>query len=346
MINVVDVAKGKTIKSKGIALTHKDQGYSANQRPVSLMMKSDLAPEQITADVVKALRQVTVEMSFEEFLRKFFGVWYSDAELLAKLLGFETEGEEQARENPGDDWIQTWNLARQNELEEQMSTISIAKSANEGKELSLPEQYDLIKLQASFEKGVQELGITFDEESKPENTQETGVNKTTAPAATGKAPVENPIEKSKETSVSDTTETTVDVTKSQAFIDLQKQLDAYKARDAEAQEIIKAQVELQKAKAVEKAKAFSFAGEADQTSLVDFILKSENAPVVTLLEKAQTRIAELEAEKAEVVKQFGEKEHGRDGAVTTNDLADDAQARLNARIEKAKEKARSVETTK
>lgn len=146
--------------------------------------------------------------------------------------------------------------------------------------------------------------------------------------------------------MSDTTETTVDVTKSQAFIDLQKQLDAYKARDAEAQEIIKAQVELQKAKAVEKAKGFSFAGEADQTPLVDFILKSENAPVVTLLEKAQTRIAELEAEKAEVVKQFGEKEHGRDGAVTTNDLADDAQARLNARIEKAKEKARSVETTK
>ena len=56
------VVKAKTIKDKGIALCHESQGYSANLRPVSLLMKSDLAPEQITKDVVKALRQVTVDM--------------------------------------------------------------------------------------------------------------------------------------------------------------------------------------------------------------------------------------------------------------------------------------------
>ncbi|MCF8580972.1 hypothetical protein L2X67_14200 [Enterobacter ludwigii] len=43
---------GKTIKEKGIALCHQAQGYSANLRPVSLMMKADvftLTPEQRAA---------------------------------------------------------------------------------------------------------------------------------------------------------------------------------------------------------------------------------------------------------------------------------------------------------
>lgn len=43
---------GKAIKDKGIALCHQAQGYSANLRPVSLMMKAsldELTPEQRTA---------------------------------------------------------------------------------------------------------------------------------------------------------------------------------------------------------------------------------------------------------------------------------------------------------
>jgi len=43
---------GKAIKSKGIAICHEAQGFSANLRPVSLMMKAsleDLTPEQIAA---------------------------------------------------------------------------------------------------------------------------------------------------------------------------------------------------------------------------------------------------------------------------------------------------------
>ncbi|MCY1700349.1 hypothetical protein OVA10_20135 [Lelliottia sp. SL45] len=43
---------GKAIKSKGIALTCAAQGYSANLRPVSLLMKADvstLTPEQRAA---------------------------------------------------------------------------------------------------------------------------------------------------------------------------------------------------------------------------------------------------------------------------------------------------------
>ncbi|WP_370956493.1 hypothetical protein [Enterobacter hormaechei] len=43
---------GKAIKEKGIAICHQVQNYSANLRPVSLLMKADvstLTPEQIEA---------------------------------------------------------------------------------------------------------------------------------------------------------------------------------------------------------------------------------------------------------------------------------------------------------
>lgn len=326
------LVKAKTIKEKGIALCHESQGFSANLRPVSLLMKSDLAPEQITKDVVKALRQVTVDMSFEEFLRRFFDMWSSDAELLTKLLGFETELENAAAENPDDEWLQRWNDDNQEWLSSKMESISIAKSAQAGEELDLVKQYELIKLQQQFEKGVAEHGVTFD----TKDTQETGVVKATGDAP---VPVENPNE-NKETSVSETT--TVDVQKSPEFLDLLKQLEAANAKAAAADEIIKANVEVAKAAAVTKATGLSFVDEGAREAVADFIIKAENAPIVALLEKAQAKIAELTAEVADVKKEFGEKEHGLDGAAGADDLNKSAQDILNANVQKALAKAREA----
>lgn len=328
------VVKAKTIKDKGIALCHESQGYSANLRPVSLLMKSDLAPEQITKDVVKALRQVTVDMSFEEFLRRFFDMWSSDAELLTKLLGFETELENAAAENPDDEWLQRWNDDNQEWLESKMEAISIAKSAKAGEELDLVKQYELIKLQQAFEKGAAEHGVTFD----TKDTQGTGVAKATGAVP---VPVENPKE-NKETSVSNTV---IDVTKSQEYLDLVKKLDEANTRAAAADEIIKAQVEVAKAAALTKATGMSFVDEADRTVVADFIVKADeaaNATIVAILEKAQAKIAELENEVADVKKEFGEKEHGLGGEATADDLNKSAQDILQANVQKAIAKARAA----
>lgn len=326
------VVKAKTIKDKGIALCHESQGYSANLRPVSLLMKSDLAPEQITKDVVKALRQVTVDMSFEEFLRRFFDMWSSDAELLAKLLGFETELENAAAENPDDEWLQRWNDDNQEWLESKMESISIAKAANAGEELDLVKQYELIKLQQMFEKGVAEHGVIFD----AKDTQETEVIKG---AVKPDVPVQNTIE-NKETSVSET----VDITKSQEYLDLVKKLEEANAKNAQAELIIKAAVEAEKKNALTKAKGFTFAAEEDHESLADFIIEKANAPVVALLEKAQARISELEAEVETVKKEFGTKETGVNKEVETDDLTKSAEEVLKANVQKALEAARKSQT--
>ncbi|QGY29363.1 hypothetical protein [Pantoea cypripedii] len=49
-------SNGKKIKSRGIALTHKDQGYSANNRPISLLTKS--VNGKIKVEINKACRSL------------------------------------------------------------------------------------------------------------------------------------------------------------------------------------------------------------------------------------------------------------------------------------------------
>lgn len=328
---MTQVAKAKTIKEKGIALCHESQGFSANLRPVSLLMKSDLRPEQITEDVIKALQQVTVSMSFEEFLRRFFYMWSDDAELLTKLLGFETEMENDAAENPDDEWIQAWNESHQEWLEERMEAITIAKAANKGEEIDLVKQYELLKLQQTFEKGVSELGLTFTE-SDAKDLQVTGVVKTV-----GEKPAVDKSKENKETSVSDTV---TDVTKAPEYLDLIKKLQEAEAKAKTADEIIKAAAEVEKKAALTKAQGFTFAVEAEHAVLADFIIEKANAPVVALLEKAQTRISELETEVEAVKKEFGTVEHGKDGNANTDDLHKSAEEILKANVEKAKQKAR------
>lgn len=326
------IAKAKAIKEKGIALCHESQGFSANLRPVSLLMKTDLQPEQITEDVIKVLQQVTVSMSFEEFLRKFFYMWSDDAELLTKLLGFETELENEAAENPDDEWVQAWNAQHQEWLEERMESISIAKSAHSGEEIDLVKQYELLKLQQLFEKGVSELGLSFTE-GESEDLQATGVVKTA-----GTEPVVDTSKvENKETSVSDT------INKSQEVLDLEKKLADMTAQVAKADEIIKAAAQVEKNAALTKAKGFTFAAEADHVALADFIIEKANAPVVALLEKAQARISELETEVETVKKEFGTTEHGQDGKAVVDDLNKSAEDILKENVAKAIEKARATQ---
>ncbi|MFP8823510.1 hypothetical protein ACKRT4_25145, partial [Enterobacter cloacae subsp. cloacae] len=72
----------------------RDQGYSANNRHVSLLTKSEVDPDKLTVELIKSLEQVTLSISMEEYLRRFFHLWSGDAELLTKVLGMKTEFEQ------------------------------------------------------------------------------------------------------------------------------------------------------------------------------------------------------------------------------------------------------------
>lgn len=358
------IEKGRQIKSRGIALTHRDQGYSANNRHVSLLTKSEVDPEKLTVDIIKSLEQVQLTISMEEYLRRFFHLWSEDAELLTKVLGMKTEFEQSIEDNPPDDdsWGAGWNERHQEYLEQKLSSVTLIKKAKAGDELSLLEQFELIKVRKDFEEGCRDLGIDFGDDStvvKPaaEVKPVVETQKSTTPVAPTESSAGATIKPDEEIPV----EKEVDVTKSAAFIEMQKALveqtemmKAMQAQVAGAQEIIKAQKAAKRAVAVEKAAGFTFVA-ADQLEVIaDVIENPAQAVLVSVLEKATAdlkakdeALVAKDAEIEEIKKSFADgKGIGANGTLTeVAKGSEDAQARLDRVIkERAAELAKAAKS--
>lgn len=319
----IDKACGKRtkkIKSKGIALCHKLQGYGANNRPISLLMKSELSPDQLTEDVIKALRQVTLEISFEEYLRRFFDMWSCDAENLAFILGFKTEWEEyleQCEPEQVDNYREF--------MEERLSYITLLKAANEGKtDFTLEEEYELIKAQQQFEKA---LKMQPEEKDLDKAGNQPAAEPEKVPAEPAQQdPVEPETEPAAEPQPDPVPEEPVDVTKSQEYIDLLKRYEEMEARVAKADEIIKAAVEVRRKEAEDLLKSFAFINDEQVASLIDFVMDESNAAVVEVMKAANQMIEEAKAETVKAREEFGlQEEVGTDAAPEVNDLVKSAE---------------------
>lgn len=323
----IDKACGKRtkkIKSKGIALCHKLQGYGANNRPISLLMKSELSPDQLTEDVIKALRQVTLEISFEEYLRRFFDMWSCDAENLAFILGFKTEWEEyleQCEPEQVDNYREF--------MEERLSYITLLKAANEGKtDFTLEEEYELIKAQQQFEKALKMQPEEKDlDKAANQPAAEPAAEPEKVPAEPAQQdPVEPETEPAAEPQPDPVPEEPVDVTKSQEYIDLLKRYEEMEARVAKADEIIKAAVEVRRKEAEDLLKSFAFINDEQVASLVDFVMDESNAAIVEVMKAANQMIEEAKAETVKAREEFGlQEEVGTDAAPEVDDLVKSAE---------------------
>lgn len=124
-----------------VALTSKEQGFSANGHPTALVLKSNF-----TKEVIEKIQQVRVTMELPDFLRKFFSLYGSDAEVLARMMGYVPETEEK----------EEWSY--EGYIQEQLESFEILKSANEGNSIEVlaaltGEQYlQLLQDQESLEK--------------------------------------------------------------------------------------------------------------------------------------------------------------------------------------------------
>lgn len=81
-----------------VALVSKHQGGPANG-VTTLITK---ATNNITQEQIEKATTVTVEMQFPEFLRKFFGLYWDDAEVLSSVMGF---GRTEYPDTDEKDWI-------------------------------------------------------------------------------------------------------------------------------------------------------------------------------------------------------------------------------------------------
>ena len=132
-----------------MALVHKGQGGAANGY-TTLVFK---AVNDIPETLVEKATKVSVTMDFEDFLVKFFNMYYDDAEVLAKLLGYEKE------EMPSDmyDYLED----HRKYINERVEAISILKALYAKKdikkalsELSYQDSLNVLEAQELLEKAM------------------------------------------------------------------------------------------------------------------------------------------------------------------------------------------------
>ncbi len=206
-----------------VALVSKTQGGPANGHAYSLVLKS----ANYSKEFIQKVQQVQVTLELPEFLRKFFGLYYEDAEVLARFFGYVKPDEEEEIEYDND-WYENY-------IQEKVDSFKVLKSLHESKnitkslvELSEDEYLAMLKTQETVEKAL----------AKIENTS-TG----------GSTSVEN---KQVEPSGSKVTKSKGN-TKMDEVVELQKSLEDTKVELAKAAALIKAFEEKEK-ETITKAK--------------------------------------------------------------------------------------------
>lgn len=293
-----------------LAVVHKQQAGAANGWHTSLIIKA--SEDNVPSDVIKALEQVTVKLSMEEFLRKFFDMYYDSAELLTKLLGFETEYE--YRNSEGNE-----PTSHIDYLDEKISKISIMKSAYEGSldiyDLPTQDILDIIKCQEKFEIALNKAVIPHQDNRNEETLMDIKEFMKSAEGkellAALKTEAVQEVEKAKNTEIE---AIQADLTKaSQELEKAAAELEAFRTeKEAKRKEGVQAFV-----------KSLTFIKEdADQESLVEAIFKAKDIEgmevIVSAFEKAQ---AEFVAVKEEFVKSEDEGFESKDEQTVEIDKA-------------------------
>jgi hypothetical protein len=105
-----------------VALVSKDQGGPANNHDYALVLKANKFSEEF----VQKMQQVRVTMELPEFLRKFFGMYYEDASILAAMLGYV----------PPVDTADTADNTYEDYIQSKLQAFEVLKSANEAESLA------------------------------------------------------------------------------------------------------------------------------------------------------------------------------------------------------------------
>lgn len=310
-----------------IALCHKEQG-AANMQEFALVLKAS----NFSDEFLEKAAQVRVTMEFDEFLTRFFGMYYEDAEVLSRVLGFSDESEDNTEVSTYEDYIQS-------KVESFEILKSIAKSEKLADSLSklTEDQYlSILKDQSLIEKAF----IQLDKQAKTTKTKQklvakksSDVEKSTTAVpqiASGENVGAKPVVKlkSKETMTQDTkiVEQTVEV----EMIE-KSQFEAIAKQAAETQELLKSAMrELE----VFKAEKAEMIAKARKQAVEDAVKAKDKAEV--LFKSIEGLSDEAFNAVVQVVKSLSEqveksdlfKETGATGEVVSNTEADSAVAKI------------------
>ena len=256
---------------------------------------------------------VSVEMDFEDYLCKFFSMYYSEASLLAEILGMRTQSD--------DFEIETYDSY----LAEQASAVTIMKSLKDSNEsdkgfnsLDINEKLSVLSLQKSFETYLsnKESSVASEETTKEEVQTDVTIEKSQEKG--------EEIMDFKELLKSKEMQDLLANVKAEAIEDLQKSAKAEKAElegkiadlvkakeDAEA-EAEKIALEAETDKVSELVKSLSFVAEDKQEDLIKSLVANRNAEgiesVVEALDAAKEAVEAVALEKSTVAPEGSDQE--------------------------------------
>ena len=235
-----------------LALVSKDIGGPANGADYALIIKS----ANFSTEAIQKMQQVKVTLELPEFLRRFFGLWYDDAEVLAAMMGYVEPADTAAMEaEEAKQEMQSW-------IEERMSAFEIIKSLEKAE--SIPEvlskldeeQYlNLLKDQENLEKAFKKIDKLKNSAKAPKAKADEGSTEAVAKAEQSDDKTEAKVEPSETINkgTSMPKDVQVEVVEKSQFEAVQKAFDEQKVELQKALDLVKA-FEAEKKEAVRKAR--------------------------------------------------------------------------------------------
>lgn len=343
-LNIIEKSGDK--KTPHLAICHTDQGGSANNRHVSLLMKSGSV--ELTDELIKAIDKFGVS-NFPEEIQKAMSM-RNHSMLLQNALkeAYCDDDEWLCVEDWKDNKVYfstgdcgSWEMMVTDYTMTEDGKVTVGDTASPVLQITDYMVIDgKVKLSETaedmLESGMYE--IVSKSINKPE-TQEKLIKsinefkESLAPASTAVSEVVD-VNKTK------TVEKQLDIQeimKSTEFQELlkaqvaaaqaplQEELEKAQAKAAEAEEILKAAEQVQKNEFTELVKSVSFVAEDKQDAMVAFLMKSRKTEdhelMLNVIKSAQDAVKAAEAEVTKVKDEFALSEAGKDGKVITQDMA-------------------------
>jgi hypothetical protein len=259
-------------KNAAVALVGKAQGGGANNF-TTLLVKSG----KYTDEIVAKAAQIRVTMDIEDFLVRFYGLWDTDAEILARALGFETAMDDANEVEPStyEDYINA-QVAAIEVIKQLEQSEDIEKSLSE---LEPDDYISLLKSQELLEKAFKKIDKNSIAVAKTTTSGEGTPTAVANAKVVGKAKAEDvsssktkPTEKSKMTVKTVEQEVIVEMVEKSQFESIEKALKEQAVALEKALETVK-QYEIEKAAAIQKSRKETLKSVVKDDTKVEALVK-------------------------------------------------------------------------
>jgi hypothetical protein len=302
--------------SSHVALVGPIVGGPANGSPEALMLK---ASETFTDEVIEKASKVQVTLPIEEFLTKFFNLYYDDAEVLARAMGyttqamdFESDAEPVQYTSYIDSKVQSIQIMKSMRKDNgEISAIDTLGALGGEDYLSLLQDQERIEKAFEESEKITKSKVSVKESESKAKSLESG-GSTNASVEKKKEP-SGSININKGTSMADQVKTVVadvekELVEKSVLVDVQKALDEQVKRASELEAIVK-QFEQEKKDLIVKSRKEKLQGTVKNQEQAEILFKAlglvEDEQTFDEVLKALGSIQEL-ADKSDLFKSVGQ----------------------------------------